>query len=146
MTREEGAVFSKQGKPSQDFGEIRAFLGEGTSFIGTLQFEGTVRLDGRFEGEVSGSDLLIIGQSAAVRAEIQVGSLTVSGRVEGNIVAKKRVELLGTAQVTGSVKTPALVVSEGAVLNGTCEMRREESKVVRLDQKREEEAQSAEAR
>jgi len=146
MTSKEGAVFSKQGKPSQDFGEIRAFLGEGTSFIGTLQFEGTVRLDGRFEGEVSGSDLLIIGQSAAVRAEIQVGSLTVSGRVEGNIVARKRVELLGTAQVTGSVKTPALVVSEGAVLNGTCEMRREESKVVRLDQKREEEAQSAEGR
>ena len=139
-------MFSKQGKPSQDFGEIRAFLGEGTSFIGTLQFEGTVRLDGRFEGEVSGSDLLIIGQTAAVRAEIQVGSLTVSGRVEGNIVARKRVELLGTAQVTGSVKTPALVVSEGAVLNGTCEMRREEAKVVRLDQKREEEAQSAEAR
>jgi cytoskeletal protein CcmA (bactofilin family) len=146
MTRKEEAVFSKQGKPLQDFGEIRAFLGEGTSFIGTLQFEGTVRLDGRFEGEVSGNDLLIIGQSAAVRAEIQVGSLTVSGRVEGNIVARKRVELLGTAQVTGSVKTPALVVSEGAVLNGTCEMRREESKVVRLDQKREEEAQSAEAR
>jgi cytoskeletal protein CcmA (bactofilin family) len=146
MTWKEGAVFSKQGKPSQDFGEIRAFLGEGTSFIGTLQFEGTVRLDGRFEGEVSGNDLLIIGQSAAVRAEIQVGSITVSGRVEGNIVARKRVELLGTAQVTGSVKTPALVVSEGAVLNGTCEMRREESKVVRLDQKREEEAQSAEGR
>ena len=139
-------MFSKQGKPSHDFVEIRAFLGEGTSFIGTLQFEGTVRLDGRFEGEVSGSDLLIIGQAAAVRAEIQVGSLTVSGRVEGNIVARKRVELLGTAQVTGSVKTPALVVSEGAVLNGTCEMRREEAKVVRLDQKREEEAQSAEAR
>lgn len=139
-------MFSKQGKPSQDFGEIRAFLGEGTSFIGTLQFEGTVRLDGRFEGEVSGGDLLIIGQTAAVRAEIQVGSLTVSGRVEGNIVARKRVELLGTAQVTGSVKTPALVVTEGAVLNGTCEMRREESKVVRLDQKREEEAQSAEGR
>ena len=146
MTSKEGPVFSKQGKPSQDFGEIRAFLGEGTSFIGTLQFEGTVRLDGRFEGEVCGSDLLIIGQTAAVRAEIQVGSLTVSGRVEGNIVARKRVELLGTAQVTGSVKTPALVVSEGAVLNGTCEMRREEAKVVRLDQKREEEAQSAELR
>ncbi len=146
MTSKEGRVFSKQGKPSQDFGEIRAFLGEGTSFIGTLQFEGTVRLDGRFEGEVSGTDLLIIGQTAAVRADIQVGSLTVSGRVEGNIVARKRVELLGTAQVTGSVKTPALVVSEGAVLNGTCEMRREEAKVVRLDQKREEEAQSAELR
>ncbi len=139
-------MFSKRTKPSQDFGEIRAFLGEGTSFIGTLQFEGTVRLDGRFEGDVSGSDLLIIGQAAAVRADIQVGSLVVGGRVEGNIVARKRVELLATAQVTGTVKTPALVVIDGAVLNGTCEMRREEAKVVRLDQKREEEAQSAEQR
>ena len=139
-------MFSKRAKPSEDFGEIRAFLGEGTSFIGTLQFEGTVRLDGRFEGDVSGSDLLIIGQAAAVRADIQVGSLVVGGRVEGNIVARKRVELLGTAQVTGTVKTPALVVIDGAVLNGTCEMRREEAKVVRLDQKREEEAQSAEQR
>ncbi len=140
-------MFSKRTMPSQDFGEIRAFLGEGTSFIGTLQFEGTVRLDGRFEGDVSGNDLLIIGQAAAVRADIQVGSLVVGGRVEGNIVAKKRVELLATAQVTGTVKTPALVVSDGAVLNGTCEMRREEAKVVRLGQKREEEeAQSAEVR
>lgn len=139
-------MFSKRAKPSQDFGEIRAFLGEGTSFIGTLQFEGTVRLDGRFEGDVSGSDLLIIGQAAAVRADIQVGSLVVGGRVEGNIVARKRVELLATAQVTGTVKTPALVVIDGAVLNGTCEMRREEAKVVRLDQKREEEVQSAEQR
>ena len=138
-------MFSKRAVPSQDFGEIRAFLGEGTSFIGTLQFEGTVRLDGRFEGDVSGSDLLIIGPAAAVRADIQVGSLVVGGRVEGNIVARKRVELLATAQVTGNVKTPSLVVSDGAVLNGTCEMRREEAKVVRLDQKREGEAQ-AEAR
>ncbi len=139
-------MFSKRAVPSQDFGEIRAFLGEGTSFIGTLQFEGTVRLDGRFEGDVSGSDLLIIGPAAAVRADIQVGSLVVGGRVEGNIVARKRVELLATAQVTGTVKTPSFVVSDGAVLNGACEMRREEAKVVRLDQKREGEAQSAEAR
>jgi len=139
-------VFSKRATPSQDFGEVRAFLGEGTSFIGSLQFEGTVRLDGRFEGDVSGNDLLIIGQAATVRADIQVGSLVVSGRVEGNIVARKRVELLATAQVTGTMKTPTLVVTDGAVLNGTCEMRREEAKVVRLDQKREEEAQSAEAR
>jgi cytoskeletal protein CcmA (bactofilin family) len=140
-------VFTKRARPPQDFGEIRAFLGEGTSFSGTLQFDGTVRFDGRFEGEVSGSDLLIIGQSAAVRAEIQVGSLVVNGRVEGNIVARKRVELLPTAQVSGTIKTPTLVVSDGAVFNGTCEMRREEAKVVRLGQKREgEEPRGAEAR
>ena len=139
-------MFTKRAQPPQDFGEIRAFLGEGTSFNGTLQFDGTVRLDGRFEGNVSGNDLLIIGQAAVVRAEIQVGSLVVSGRVDGNIVAKKRVELMATARVTGTIKTPGLVVSDGAVFNGTCEMRREESKVVHLEQKREEELKGAEHR
>ena len=139
-------MFTKRSEPSKDFGEIRAFLGEGTSFNGTLQFDGTVRLDGRFEGDVAGNDLLIIGQSAVVRAEVQVGTLVVSGRVEGNIVAKKRVELLATARVTGTIKTPGLVVSDGAVFNGTCEMRREEAKVVHLDKKREEELKGAEQR
>ncbi len=140
-------MFSKRAKPAPDFGEIRAFLGEGTSFTGTLQFEGTVRLDGRFEGDVSGGDLLIIGQAAAVRAEIEVGSLVVGGRVDGNIVARKRAELLPTAQVSGTIKTPILVVNDGAIFNGACEMRREETKVVRLGQKREEEGiQSVEVR
>lgn len=139
-------MFAKRTKPGQDFGEIRAFLGEGTSFIGSLQFDGAVRLDGRFEGDVSGNDLLIIGPAASVRAEIQVGSLVVGGRLEGNVVARKRVELLGTARVTGTIKTPSLVVSDGAILNGMCEMRREEAKVVHLDQKREEELKGSEAR
>lgn len=139
-------MFSRRAKPPQDFGEIRAFLGEGTSFSGTLQFEGTVRLDGQLEGDVSGGDLLIVSETAAIRADIRVGSLVVGGRVEGNIVAKKRVELLPTAQVSGTIKTSSLVVRDGAVLNGSCEMRREEGKVVRLSQKRGDEAQSIEFR
>jgi cytoskeletal protein CcmA (bactofilin family) len=139
-------VFTKRTGGTQDFGEVRAFLGEGTSLNGTLQFDGTVRIDGRFEGSVVGGELLIVGPAAMVRAEIQVGSLVVNGRVEGNIVARKRVELLDTARVTGTIKTPGLIVSEGAVLNGTCEMRREEAKVVHLEPKREEELKGAEAR
>lgn len=137
-------MFSRRAKAPQDFGEIRAFLGEGTSFSGTLRFEGTVRLDGQFEGDVSGGDLLIIGETATVRADIKVGSLVVGGRVEGNIVARKRVEILPTAQVSGTIKTSSLVVCDGAVLNASCEMRREEAKVVHLSQKRGDEAQSAE--
>jgi cytoskeletal protein CcmA (bactofilin family) len=133
-------VFSTRAKPP-DYGDIRAFLGEGTSFSGILQFEGTVRLDGRFDGEISGSDLLIVGETAAARADIKVGSLVVGGRVEGNITAKKRVELLSTAQVVGSIKTTSLIVHDGATFSGNCEMRREEAKVVRLSQKRGGEAQ-----
>jgi cytoskeletal protein CcmA (bactofilin family) len=83
-----------------DFGEIRAFLGEGTQFKGVLSFAGA--------GQVS--------------AEIEVGTLVVSGRVQGSITARERVELLRPSRVSGTIRTPCLVVAEGALFNGNCEM------------------------
>lgn len=105
-----------------DFGEIRAFLGEGTQFKGVLSFAGAVRIDGHLEGEIVGEELLIIGEPAQVKAEIEVGTLVVSGRVQGAISARERVELLRPGRVTGTIRTPCLVVAEGAVFNGNCEM------------------------
>jgi cytoskeletal protein CcmA (bactofilin family) len=105
-----------------DFGEIRAFLGEGTQFKGVLSFSGAVRVDGQVEGEVVGNEVLIIGEPGQVKAEIEVGTLVVSGRVQGTISAKQRVELLASSRVTGTIRTPCLVVAEGAVFNGSCEM------------------------
>jgi cytoskeletal protein CcmA (bactofilin family) len=105
-----------------DFGEIRAFLGEGTQFKGVLSFAGAVRIDGHLEGEIVGDEMLVIGEPGLVKAEIEVGTLVVSGRVQGTIVAKQRVELLRPSRVAGTIRTPCLVVSEGAVFNGNCEM------------------------
>jgi cytoskeletal protein CcmA (bactofilin family) len=105
-----------------DFGEIRAFLGEGTQFKGVLSFAGAVRIDGHVEGEVIGDELLIIGEPGQVSAEIEVGTLVVSGRVQGTITARERVELLRPSRVTGTIRTPCLVVAEGALFNGNCEM------------------------
>jgi cytoskeletal protein CcmA (bactofilin family) len=105
-----------------DFGEIRAFLGEGTQFKGVLSFAGAVRIDGHVEGEVIGDELLIIGEPGQVSAEIEVGTLVVSGRVQGSITARERVELLRPSRVSGTIRTPCLVVAEGALFNGNCEM------------------------
>lgn len=121
-----------------DFGEIRAFLGEGTQFKGVLSFAGAVRIDGHLEGEIVGDEVLIIGEPGQIKAEIEVGTLVVSGQVQGNITAKQRVELLQPSRVTGTIRTPCLVVAEGAVFNGNCEMAGpEEGKVVRLQPKEE---------
>ncbi len=111
-------------KPLVDVGEIKAFLGEGTEFKGILSFEGTVRVDGYLEGEIVGDDLLIVGEPGLIRARIEVGTIVNSGRIEGNIQAKKRVELLASSLVIGNIKTPSLVVAEGATFNGSCEMAR----------------------
>ncbi len=105
-----------------DFGEIRAFLGEGTQFKGVLSFAGAVRVDGQLDGEVVGDELLIVGEPGQVKAEIEVGTLVVSGLVQGNITARERVELLRSSRVTGTIRTPCLIVTEGALFNGNCEM------------------------
>jgi cytoskeletal protein CcmA (bactofilin family) len=116
-------VLKRDKEPTRaDVGEIRAFMGEGTQFKGVLSFAGAVRIDGQVEGEIVGDEVLIIGEPGQVKAEIEVGTLVVSGRVQGTITAKQRVELLRSARVTGTVRTPCLVVAEGAVFNGSCEM------------------------
>jgi cytoskeletal protein CcmA (bactofilin family) len=102
--------------------EIKAFLGEGTEFKGVLSFQGTVRIDGHVEGEVVGDDLLIVGEPGFLKAEVEVGTVVNSGRIVGNVRAKKRVELLASSVVSGNITTPSLVISEGAVFNGTCLM------------------------
>jgi cytoskeletal protein CcmA (bactofilin family) len=109
-------------RASADFGEIRAFLGEGTQFKGVLSFAGAVRVDGHLEGEIVGDELLIIGEPGQVKAEIEVGTLVVSGRINGSITARERVELLRPSRVTGTIRTPCLIVAEGALFNGSCEM------------------------
>ena len=107
--------------------EIKAFLGPGSQFEGKLAFNEIVRLDGAFRGEVTSQDTLIVGESADLQADVQVGTLILSGRFKGNIKAKSRVELRSPAHVDGSIETPALSVEDGVTLNGTITMTLDEN-------------------
>lgn len=102
--------------------EIKAFLGPGSQFEGKLVFNEIVRLDGAFRGEVTSRDTLIVGESADIQADVQVGTLILSGKFKGNVKAKSRVELRAPAQVEGTIETPALSVEDGVILNGTITM------------------------
>lgn len=101
---------------------IKAFLGEDTEFIGSLNFEGTVRIDGKFEGEIKTDDNLIIGEHAQVKAEIISGTLMVQGKIDGNIMASKKLHVTSTGQVIGNVSSPAIHIEDGAVVEGTVSM------------------------
>jgi cytoskeletal protein CcmA (bactofilin family) len=105
-----------------DLSEVRGFLGQGIRLKGELIFSGAVRVDGHLEGEIVRGEVLIIGETGRVNGEIQVGTLQVSGHVQGNITATQRVELLASSQVTGTIRTPCLVIWKGAVFNGKSEM------------------------
>ncbi len=119
----------KEKTPPAARGEIKAFLGEGTDFKGTLTFEGTVRIDGKLEGEVHTKDTLIVGESAVVNAEINVNVIVVSGTVRGNITSTGKVEVHRPGKLFGNVKTPSLFIEEGVIFEGSCTMTQEDSKV-----------------
>jgi cytoskeletal protein CcmA (bactofilin family) len=106
-------------------GEIKAFLGAGSQFEGTLVFEEVVRMDGAFSGRINSKDTLIVGETADIQAEVTVGTLVLSGRFKGTINASKKVELRAPAEVEGSIETPLLSVEEGVKLNSSINMRRD---------------------
>jgi cytoskeletal protein CcmA (bactofilin family) len=102
--------------------DVQALLGQGSRVEGKLTFEGSVRIDGHVEGEISAQDTVIIGEGADITAQIEANSVIVHGRVSGDITARKRVELKAPATVVGNISTPSFVVHEGVVFEGHCTM------------------------
>lgn len=104
--------------PRQGLGEITTLLGRNTAFEGKLTFEGTVRLDGRFKGEVFSDDTLVIGEGAVVEAEIDIGEVIIQGTVIGNVKAKRSIEIHAPGRVKGDLHTPSLQIDKGVIFEG----------------------------
>jgi cytoskeletal protein CcmA (bactofilin family) len=103
--------------------EINALLGRGTRFEGKLYFEGRVRLDGDFQGEIRGDDVLVIGDGARVSGDILVGACIVTGgEVSASIRARTAIELYAPSKVTGALHAPAIFIDRGVQFDGTCKM------------------------
>ncbi|HEY5945727.1 MAG TPA: polymer-forming cytoskeletal protein [Kofleriaceae bacterium] len=102
----------------QAAGEITTLLGRGATFEGKLTFEGTVRIDGRFKGEVFTDDTLVIGEGAHVEATIDVGEVIIQGTVVGNVTAKRSIEIHAPGRVKGDLHTPTLQIDKGVIFEG----------------------------
>lgn len=109
-------------RKKKDDDEIKAFLGKGTEFEGKLVFSGSVRLDGRFKGDIMGGGTLIVGEGAQVEATISVDNLLIGGNLQGSVEVKKRVEIFSTGKFIGTVTTPVFVIQDGGVFEGDCRM------------------------
>jgi len=112
----------RDGGQTAETGGTSAFLGKGSRVTGKLAFEGTVRIEGHVEGEISAQDTLIIGESAVVNAQITGASVVVHGRVTGDITARKRLEIRAPGKLFGNITTPSLVIHEGVIFEGQCSM------------------------
>ena len=101
---------------------LTAFIDQGSEFSGKLSFKDTVRIDGKFDGEISSDNTLIVGETGQVHAQIRSNVVIISGEVKGDVVASSQITLHKSARVSGNLTTASLVVEEGSELNGQIKM------------------------
>ena len=102
--------------------EPGAILGKGSRFEGKLGFDGTVRIDGEFKGDIVSEGKLFVGDNARIDGNVSVGVAVVSGTLTGTLKAKTLVELRPHARVNGEISTASLVIERGAQFDGTVKM------------------------
>lgn len=102
--------------------KIGTTLGETTIFSGVINFTDSLKINGRFEGEIISSGFLYIDSDAVVKADIEVGSIIIAGTVRGNVIASSHVEMLSGGQVYGNIRTSRLRIADNVIFRGKCEM------------------------
>jgi len=112
-------------KPAVPATNTSAYLDAGSRISGKLSFETAARIDGQVDGEINAKDSVMIGESAVVAAQIKADSVIVAGKVSGDIVAIRRIEIRPSAKVLGNITAPTLVINEGALFEGHCAMQAE---------------------
>ena len=105
-----------------DSDEWSGFLDKSARLQGTLEFKGTFRIQGEVKGTIISSETLVLGEGARVEGQIEGNHIMISGRFDGVIFAKGRVEIQAKGAVTGEIHTPCLVIEAGGIFDGQCHM------------------------
>ena len=111
-------------KKEKNTDRISTFIGADASFDGTIEFKGTIRVDGRVKGNISSNGgTVVVGEKGVVNAEMSVNVAVVMGEVNGSIDAKERIEVYPPGRVGGDIHAPVISIEPGGVFNGSCEMK-----------------------
>ncbi|MGD8470850.1 MAG: polymer-forming cytoskeletal protein [Desulfobacterales bacterium] len=112
-------------KNEKRLGSISTFLGADSRIEGTIEFQGTIRMDGRVKGRIlSNGGTLIVGEKAVIHADIRVDSIIVMGEINGTIDAQKRVEVYPPGRVNGDIEAKVISIEPGGVFTGNCSMKK----------------------
>jgi len=102
--------------------QVSAVIEKGCEFKGDMVFDGVVRIGGNFEGKIFSNDILIIEETAIIKAEIEADLVYISGKVLGNVNAKTRIESFKPAIIKGNLSAPTIVMEEGVIFDGISKM------------------------
>lgn len=97
-------------------------IGEGTVFEGTLRSESDLRISGRIVGKLHVGGKAIVAHEGVVEGELMATNAEVAGSVQGEIRIKELLILKGSARVDGNIEANRLIVEEGSIFNGKCQM------------------------
>lgn len=119
----------RPGSAVADERRVTAWIGQGVVVEGKITSTQDLRIDGKVEGTIEvGNHSLILGANATVKANLVAKSILISGTVTGNITATERLDVQATASVQGDIRSPRLVVADGATLNGKIDAGRDRSR------------------
>lgn len=112
-------------KSANNVGEIETLIGKETMVKGTISSKGTIRIDGKYEGDISTTGNIIVGDNAIITAQITALNATIAGTVYGNVDISEKLELLPSAKMYGDIKVGVLTINAGATFKGACIMRQD---------------------
>ena len=110
-------------KISETEGLMNTIIGKDTVITGTLDVKGALRVDGTVKGKILCSDCVTVGATGVVEAEIEADSAIIAGRMVGNVVTTEKIELQAKCEMEGDLRTKSLVIEQGAVFCGACNMK-----------------------
>ena len=108
--------------------QISTIIGMNAECDGDFKAEGTIRVDGTVNGNVTVTDAVIVGASGCINGDINAKKVIIGGEVYGNLNVPEKVELTSTARVIGDITTNGLVIDEQAIFQGRCDMNQDASK------------------
>lgn len=113
----------KKNNNGEGAGPMNTVIGKDTTITGTLDVKGAVRIDGSVKGKVISSDCVTVGGTGLVEAEIEAESAIIAGHMKGDVITSSKIELQANCEMEGDLRTKSLVIEEGAVFCGACNMK-----------------------
>jgi len=107
----------------EEYGVMNTIIGKDTVITGTLDVRGALRVDGSVKGKIICSDCVTVGATGKVEADIEADTAVIAGRMIGNVVTAEKIELQNKCEMDGDIKTKSLVIEQGAIFSGSCNMK-----------------------
>lgn len=113
-------MFSKKETVNMD--KVDTIVGKDTNFQGNIKAQGTLRIDGKVEGEIDCQGDVVVGENGFVAAGLKARNLLVAGVIKGNVSVSGKLEIASTGKLEGDISTGSLIIDDGALFQGSCQM------------------------